>query len=90
MTSRQIKFLSELFRCSSIGEAISNSGISESTAYRWMREDDEFRRELQNRKTKALEEVSTQMQVGFSDAVEELLQIISAGQAAQLKLYPFK
>ena len=87
MTSRQIKFLSELFRCSSIGEAISNSGISESTAYRWMREDDEFRRELQNRKTKALEEVSTQMQVGFSEAVEELMIIIRSSRvSAQVKI----
>lgn len=87
MTPRQIKFMSELFTSSSISEAIKNTGISSATAYKWMREDDEFRRELQNRKTKALEEVSTQMQVGFSDAVEELLQIIRNNRvSAQVKI----
>ena len=87
MTPRQIKFMSELFTSSSISEAIRNTKISSRTAYRWMREDDEFRRELQNRKTKALEEVSTQMQVGFSDAVEELLQIIRNNRvSAQVKI----
>ena len=87
MTPRQIKFMSELFTSSSISEAIKNTGISSATAYKWMREDDEFRRELQNRKTKALEEVSIQMQVGFSDAVEELLQIIRNNRvSAQVKI----
>lgn len=87
MTTRQIRFLSELFRCSSIGEAIKNSGISESTAYRWMREDDGFRKELQDRKTKVLEEVSTQMQIGFSEAVQELLTIIRNDRvSAQVKI----
>ena len=87
MTPRQIKFMSELFTSSSISETIKNTGISSATAYKWMREDDEFRRELQNRKTKALEEVSTQMQVGFSDAVEELLQIIRNNRvSAQVKI----
>ena len=87
MTPRQIKFMSELFTSSSISEAIRNTKISSRTAYRWMREDDEFRRELQNRKTKALEEVSIQMQVGFSDAVEELLQIIRNNRvSAQVKI----
>ena len=87
MTPKQIKFMSELFTSSSISEAIKNTGISSATAYKWMREDDEFRRELQNRKTKALEEVSTQMQVGFSDAVEELLQIIRNNRvSAQVKI----
>ena len=76
MTTKQIKFLSELFKCSSVAEAIKSAGISESTAYRWMRENEEFKRELQKRKTQALDEVSTQMQVGFSDAVQELLEII--------------
>ena len=87
MTPKQIKYMSELFTSSSISEAIKNTGISSATAYKWMREDDEFRRELQNRKTKALEEVSTQMQVGFSDAVEELLQIIRNNRvSAQVKI----
>lgn len=76
MTTRQIKFLSALFSCSSIGEAIKEAGISESTAYRWMREDTNFKKELQKRKTQALEEVSTKMQITFSEAVQELSDII--------------
>lgn len=84
---KQIKFLSELFRCSSITEAIKETGIAETTAYRWMREDTEFKKELQNRKTQALDEVSTQMQIGFSEAVQELLDIIRNNKvSAQVKI----
>lgn len=87
MTPKQIRFMSELFTSSSITEAINNTGISSATAYKWMRENDEFRRELQNRKTKALEEVSTQMQIGFSEAVQELLEIIRNNKvSAQVKI----
>lgn len=87
MTPKQIRFMSELFTSSSITEAINNTGISSATAYKWMRENDEFRRELQNRKTKALEEVSTQMQIGFSEAVQELLGIIRNNKvSAQVKI----
>lgn len=87
MTPKQVKFLTELFRCSSVAEAIKNSDVAESTAYRWMRENEEFKRELQKRKTQALDEVSTQMQVGFSDAVRELLEIIRDDHVtAQVKI----
>ena len=87
MTPRQIKFMSELFTSSSITEAIKNTGISSATAYKWMRENEEFRRELQNRKEKALEEVSTQMQIGFSEAVKELMKIIRSNKvSAQVKI----
>lgn len=52
-----------------------------------MLEDTEFKRELQKRKTQALDEVSTQMQVGFSDAVRELLEIIKTDKvSAQVKI----
>lgn len=87
MTTKQMKFISELFQCATITEAIKNTGISTATAYRWMREDDEFKKELQKRKTQALDEVSTQMQVGFSDAVQELLEIIRNDKvSAQVKI----
>ncbi len=87
MTPKQIKFLSALFKCSTVGEAIKDSGVAETTAYRWLREDTEFKRELQKRKTQALDEVSTQMQVGFSDAVRELLEIIKTDKvSAQVKI----
>lgn len=87
MTTKQIRFLGELFRCSSIAEAIKKAEVSESTAYRWMREDDEFKKELQKRKTNALDEVSTQMQIGFSEAVQELLRIIRNDKvSAQVKI----
>ena len=87
MKPKQIKFLSELFNCSNIAEAIKKAEVSESTAYRWMREDEEFKKELQKRKTNALDEVSTQMQIGFSQAVKELLEIIKNNKvAAQVKI----
>ena len=87
MTTKQMKFISELFQCTTITEAIKKTGISTATAYRWMREDDEFKKELQKRKSQALDEVSTQMQVGFSDAVQELLEIIRNDKvSAQVKI----
>lgn len=76
MTKKQIVFLAELLQCGTIKEAYQKADVSEATAYRWMREDKEFREELQKRKTEMLNDVSTTMQVGFSDAVNELLKII--------------
>lgn len=76
MTSKQIRFMTELFCCTTINEACKKAGISNATAYRWIHDDAEFRKNLQIQKTKALEDVSTKMQVGFSDAVEELMRII--------------
>lgn len=87
MTAKQTKFLVELFRCSSIAEAIRNAEISESTAYRWMHKDEGFKKEFQARKTQALDEVSTQMQLGFSKAVNKLLDIINDSRtSAQVKI----
>ncbi len=87
MTTKQIKFLSELFQCSSIGEAIEKAGVSRSTAYRWMRDDKNFKNEYQKRKTQALEEVSMQMQLGFSEAVLKLMDIIKSDRvSAQVKI----
>ena len=76
MTTRQIKFMKELLQCGTITEAIKNTGISSSTAYKWMNEDDEFKEQLQKRKTEMLNDVVITMQVGFNDAVIELLGII--------------
>lgn len=75
MTTKQIKFLSALLQSGKVTEAIKACGISNSTAYRWI-EEPEFKAELQKRKTEMLNEVSVKMQFGFSDAVENLLQII--------------
>ena len=87
MTPRQIKFLSELFRCSNVSEAIGSTGISSATAYKWMRDDKDFKNEYQKRKTQALEEVSMQMQSGFSAAVSKLLEIIGNDRvSAQVKV----
>lgn len=76
MTTRQIKFMKELLQCGTITEAIKNTGISSSTAYKWMNEDGEFKEQLQKRKTEMLNDVVITMQVGFNDAVNELLGII--------------
>lgn len=76
MSPKQIVFLGELLRCGTIKEAYQNAGVSETTAYRWVRQDKEFNGELQKRKAEMLNEISVKMQVGFSDAVNELLEII--------------
>ena len=76
MTKKQIVFLAELLQCGTVKEAYQKAGVSEATAYRWMRQDKKFREELQKRKAEMLNDVSTTMQVGFSDAVNELLEII--------------
>lgn len=52
-----------------------------------MREDTEFKKQLQNRKTEALEKVSAEMQSSFSEAVQELLNIIRSNRvSAQVKV----
>lgn len=86
MKSKQIKFLSELLQTGTVSEAIKNTGVSSSTAYKWMKEP-EFKNELQKRKTEMLEEVSTTMQIGFSEAVTELMKIIKNPKTApQVKI----
>lgn len=86
MKAKQIKFLSALLQSGKITEACKLCGISNSTAYRWL-EDPEFKTEMQKKKTEMLGEISTKMQVGFSDAVENLLQIIRDPKVAdQVKI----
>lgn len=87
MTPKQITFLTELLRCGTVKEAYQKAGVSEATAYRWLREDKGFKEELQKRKTEMLNDVSITMQVGFSDAVNELLEIIRKPDASyQVKI----
>ena len=87
MTTKQVKFLSELLQCRTIKEAYEKVGISHGTAYRWMHDDEEFKKALNKRKTDLLNDVSIAMQVGFSDAVEELLHIIRNERvSAQVKV----
>lgn len=76
MTQKQIVFLAELLQCGTVKEAYQKAGVSEATAYRWMRQDKKFREELQKRKTEMLNDVSITMQASFSDAVDELKKII--------------
>ena len=86
MTPKQLKFLTVWLDCGKITEAIKTCGISNSTAYRW-KEEPEFKAEFQKRKTEMLNEVSMKMQTGFSDAVENLLQIIrNPDSSAQVKI----
>lgn len=87
MTPKQIKFLSALIQCQTIKEAYEKVGISHTTAYRWMNENEEFKTALRKRKTDLLNDVSISMQMGFSDAVNELLQIIRNKDASdQVKI----
>ena len=52
-----------------------------------MHDDEEFKKALNKRKTDLLNDVSIAMQVGFSDAVEELLHIIRNERvSAQVKV----
>lgn len=83
MNTKQVKFLSELLQCSTITEACKRTGISQATAYRWMHNNNEFKNALKQRKTELLEDVSTNMQLVFSDAVNELLQIIKNKDASE-------
>lgn len=86
MTTKQIKFLSALLQNGKMTEAIKACGISKTTAYKWL-EIPEFKEELQKRKTEMLNKVSIKMQIGFSDAVENLLKIIrSSDSSDQVKI----
>ena len=86
MTAKQIRFISELLQHGTVQAAIDATGISSSTAYKWMK-DPEFRAELDKRKTDLLDSVSIAMQSGFTLAVEELNRIIrDPGTAPQVKI----
>lgn len=82
LTPKQIKFMSELFKCSSITEAIKETGIAETTAYRWMREDTEFKKELQKRKEEILSSTVLMMNNHLSDAVQKLIKIINSEETS--------
>lgn len=75
MTAKQIRFISELLQHGTVQAAIVATGISSSTAYKWMK-DAEFRGELDKRKSDLLDSVSIAMQSGFTAAVKELNQVI--------------
>ena len=86
MTAKQIRFISELLQHGTVQAAIDATGISSSTAYKWMK-DPEFRGELDKRKADLLDSVSIAMQSGFTLAVEELNRIIrDPGTAPQVKI----
>lgn len=75
MTAKQIKFISELLQHGTVQAAIDATGISSSTAYKWLK-NAEFRSELDKRKADLLDSVSIAMQSGFTAAVKELNQVI--------------
>ena len=75
MTAKQIKFISELLQHGTVQAAIDATGISSSTAYKWLK-NAEFRSELDKRKADLLDSVSIAMESGFTAAVKELNQVI--------------
>lgn len=86
LTGKQMLFLSALLENSSTTKAIIASGVKKSTAYRWMQQE-EFRMELQKRKTEMLSGISMFLQNSLSTCCERLMDIVNDSDvSAQIKI----
>ena len=77
LTPKQRAFLEALLVSQTIEEAVEKSGISKSTAYKYMKENDEFKAELRARKGHVLTHISTRLNQLGMDALETLGEIIN-------------
>jgi|GEM_PF-3643327 len=76
LNGKQIKFLQALMDSTTVAEAMEKAGVKRSTGYFWLREDNEFRSELDKQKTQAMEIIGIQMQNCFGEAIQKLMEII--------------
>lgn len=81
LTPKQYKFLSLLLAPMTITEAAEQSGISESTAYRWMN-DSTFRQALDASKSDLFNQGMDALKGKFVKAVQTLDRNMDADQAA--------
>lgn len=86
MKPKQITLMKKIFSCNSLKEACEQSGVPYGTARGWMKNDEEFKQELNKQKSNLLEEVTINMEMGFTKAVEELMKIINGHVSPQVKV----
>lgn len=86
MTRKQIEFMACLFEYGNKKDAIQACGISKTTAYRWLK-DQEFRNEFERRKLELLEDVSMYLRKSLSKCSETLMEIVGdPATSAQIKI----
>ena len=77
LTPKQRAFLEALLVSQTIEEAVEKAGISKSTAYKYMKENKEFKTELRQRKGNVLTHISTRLNQLGMDALDTLEAIIN-------------
>lgn len=77
LTPKQRAFLEALLVSQTIEEAVEKADISKSTAYKYMKENEEFKTELRQRKNNVLTHISTRLNQLGIDALNTLETIIN-------------
>lgn len=76
LTPKQTDFLEALLVSRTIREAIEKTGISSSTAYKYLNENEEFQEVLRNRKNETLTHISTRLNNLGIEALNTLEELI--------------
>lgn len=75
MKTKQLLFLTALLEEPSINKAIKRAGISSSTAYKYLN-DEEFKKELDKRRNEAISDAVRYLQNKMTLCTEKLIDII--------------
>ena len=76
MTPRQQKALMALIRSPTVEAAAKSAGIGYSTLRRWLKDDEEFRREYQAEVSQLVEDASLQARQNLTPALSTLREIV--------------
>lgn len=77
LSTRKLKAISALLESPTICEAAKTAGVAESTLYRWMSTDADFKGAYQRLRQEALRQTVAQLGQTGSDAVETLREIMT-------------
>ena len=80
LTQAQQRALPALLTARSVAGAARQSGVSERSLHRWLREDRDFQMKLRQLREDALGQASSHLQQGTSDASAVLYELIQADQ----------
>ncbi|MGA2400970.1 MAG: hypothetical protein ABSG91_04595 [Syntrophobacteraceae bacterium] len=81
LNGKKTRALSALLSCKSVEEAAQQAGVSKTTLFRWLREDEEFQSEYTKAGSQLMEEVLRQLQQICTGAVETLADVMADGEA---------
>ena len=87
LSRKQSALIINMLSSTSVDEACRASGVSRSTAYRWMKTDSTFRREFSDAKTQAFSEAITILSraaTTFAQTLEQIAQDSTAPMTARV------